>query len=895
MYVHHFYFIWLFICPCFQDNDILSWNSKNQISTTEEGCPTLLYFDIILDCTKNIGSNDFKIMRLTIINEILMELKQRKILFVMSGRTYHQNVDCTQTRTPTDNETFIGISKSKLVRSKIHNFTYFQSKDDFEMNCAAKLLSELQNFKRGTESKVQPRDVTVGVVLSKRSSLEKEYSGNDFASILFVNNQKQKQYFSTAYDIIKSMFKDICRLINSLTSKSTSLIGQLTTPIASHSTSLSFARTSALIRPTPTSSFTHTQPTKYSTASTILPSKYRKLSTSCHKVSSKLKPSRRKSTSPSSHCSSIGLSVSSSSATTTTTTKTTASTTTRTTISPWIAAEKEIDEILSKNVSSKMLKNKTFTETLVRNVSAVLRKTLNTHQEQLEKKVSRLIDYLEDVLLKLGNEMTSGQNISFANEGIDMEVSTVDTTKFTGYTYVPKNESNNNFNLPESLFDNSDRNKSVISVLYIPVPSYMKLNSSMESFQTGSKLFSVNVKPYIQPLLIRPLTYTIELEKKSSAGYRCVFWNRSLSLSGDWDDSGCKLHSINGTLVACQCNHMTSFSVLIQTEDVRISNKDKLALTMITYIGCGVSIVACIALIATFLMCGRLVKSDRNIIHINLAIAIGLGNTLFLLADSLHGHKYVCTGISIGMMFCYLSAFFWMLVEGIHVYQMVVKVFRVVKMMKIYLAIGWVCPAIIVAVTSSTKHEYLTREDFCWISTSSDVIWSFVGPVLCVIVTNVVILIQTLCVSYKMTVATSEALKFRKLAQLTLLLLPVFGLSWIFGILAVNDDVIIFQYVFSLLNAFQGLFIFVGYIILNSDVKREYDRVKRRSLNSSLKSHRSTDTLRSSTEEMRNRRKSSQFSLISMMSFRAKHSESMEFKLKCIESADDVFHVNTRI
>ncbi|XP_057296181.1 adhesion G-protein coupled receptor D1-like [Hydractinia symbiolongicarpus] len=396
----------------------------------------------------------------------------------------------------------------------------------------------------------------------------------------------------------------------------------------------------------------------------------------------------------------------------------------------------------------------------------------------------------------------------------------------------------------------------------------------------------------------------------------------SLSRNGDWDDSGCKMHSKNGTLVTCQCNHMTSFSVLIQTEDVRISNKDKLALTMITYIGCGVSIVACIALIATFLMCGRLVKSDRNIIHINLAIAIGLGNTLFLFADFLHGHKYVCTGISIGMMFCYLSAFFWMLVEGIHVYQLVVKVFRVVKMMKIYLAIGWgkskptlesgqqhfstlrctvflsiylVCPAIIVAVTASTKHEYLTREDFCWISTSSDVIWTFVGPVLCVIVTNVVILIQTLRVSYKMTVATSEGLKFRKLAQLTLLLLPVFGLSWIFGILAVNDDVIIFQYVFAFLSAFQGLFIFVGYVILNSDVKREYDRVKRRSLNSSLKSHRSTDTLRSSTEEMRNRRKSSQFSLISMMSFRAKYSESMEFKLKCIESADDVFHVNTRI
>ena len=41
------------------------------------------------------------------------------------------------------------------------------------------------------------------------------------------------------------------------------------------------------------------------------------------------------------------------------------------------------------------------------------------------------------------------------------------------------------------------------------------------------------------------------------------------------------------------------------------------------------------------------------------------------------------------MLYAFLSSFFWMLVEGIHVYLMVVKVFKGSRKMKAYMLIGW--------------------------------------------------------------------------------------------------------------------------------------------------------------------------------------------------------------
>jgi len=41
-------------------------------------------------------------------------------------------------------------------------------------------------------------------------------------------------------------------------------------------------------------------------------------------------------------------------------------------------------------------------------------------------------------------------------------------------------------------------------------------------------------------------------------------------------------------------------------------------------------------------------------------------------------------------------------------------------------------------------------------------------------------------------------------------LLPVLGITWLFGILSVNDDLIVFQYLFSVTNSLQVLYICVN-------------------------------------------------------------------------------------
>lgn len=132
-------------------------------------------------------------------------------------------------------------------------------------------------------------------------------------------------------------------------------------------------------------------------------------------------------------------------------------------------------------------------------------------------------------------------------------------------------------------------------------------------------------------------------------------------------------------------------------------------------------------------------------------------------------------------------------------------------------------------------HPYFTRPNFCWISTDHFLIWIFVGPALLVLTINTVILIATLNASHKMRINEMEFNKLRKVARLTLLLMPVFGLSWVFGVLAVNKELLIFQYIFTGLNSFQGVFLFVCYCLMNSEVRREYDRVKRKSTYSSSK------------------------------------------------------------
>ncbi|KAK3742744.1 hypothetical protein QZH41_018970, partial [Actinostola sp. cb2023] len=105
-----------------------------------------------------------------------------------------------------------------------------------------------------------------------------------------------------------------------------------------------------------------------------------------------------------------------------------------------------------------------------------------------------------------------------------------------------------------------------------------------------------------------------------------------------------------------------------------------------------------------------------------------------------------CVTVAALLQFFYTSALCWMLAEGIQLYLQVVKVFNSnLKMRQIY-GFAWGFPTLLIicslsiAVNNADGLASFVREDFCWLSVRNHLVWTFVGPVLLVILANLIIL-----------------------------------------------------------------------------------------------------------------------------------------------------------
>ncbi|RMX43518.1 hypothetical protein pdam_00001922, partial [Pocillopora damicornis] len=235
------------------------------------------------------------------------------------------------------------------------------------------------------------------------------------------------------------------------------------------------------------------------------------------------------------------------------------------------------------------------------------------------------------------------------------------------------------------------------------------------------------------------------------------------------------------------------------------SEKHELSLSIITYVGCGLSVLGCLLTILTYAFLPSL-RSQRILIHMNLVIAILLAQVLFLVAVfavSPQTSRVACYGIAVGLFFLLLCVFSWMLAEGLHIYFMVVRVFDSGRTRKLfYLLIGWGFPFIVTVVVVSFFQRGLLSRDLCWLSIETGAIWSFVGPLIFVMLFNLVIVTMVMSVTSKM-LNEERPSNVRSLTKAFVTLLPILGLTWVFGLLAVNNNSIVFEYLFAIFNSSQ--------------------------------------------------------------------------------------------
>ncbi|XP_070539442.1 adhesion G protein-coupled receptor L4-like isoform X2 [Ptychodera flava] len=301
----------------------------------------------------------------------------------------------------------------------------------------------------------------------------------------------------------------------------------------------------------------------------------------------------------------------------------------------------------------------------------------------------------------------------------------------------------------------------------------------------------------------------------------CSFWRNDLrawSSEGCWQDHD----ATNLTHTVCRCNHLTNFAILMQyTEIVDLGIHEDI-LEYMTYIGVSLSILCLIITLLIYLV-GKLLKSQRIIIHANLAMSLLAAQLIFIGGVDATYNSAICTTIAFMLHYFFLAAFTWMLIEGIHLYMKSTMIFGKEIKTWIFFLLGWGLPIVIVGITFAIRHDGYGRKGSgnCWLSTDNGLSWAFIGPILAIIFANTVVLILVIRVfmTLKANADKTEIQRVKTGIRAILMLQPLLGLSWLFGVFGMDANTVLFQYLFVICNSLQGVFIFICHCVTNEEVR----------------------------------------------------------------------------
>ncbi|XP_077495708.1 uncharacterized protein LOC144106737 [Amblyomma americanum] len=338
----------------------------------------------------------------------------------------------------------------------------------------------------------------------------------------------------------------------------------------------------------------------------------------------------------------------------------------------------------------------------------------------------------------------------------------------------------------------------------------------------SAKIGDSKIENLTDPLVYSYPTYSAER-------YVCAFWDDNRK---EWSTAGITTNQ-SGNVTVCSSTHMTAFSLLLDPlPGMSTAPHHYRILSLISYVGCIMSIVGLFFTILTYALFGSLNKDRSGKILLNLCSAMLLLNVAFLVG-SLHERfpkLDLCLGTAVATHYFLLACLAWMGVEAANMYQMLVHVFASAEtcfMLK-RLLIAWGIPAVVVGTCLAIDLEtYRGHGDYCVISSRNPFIYyiAFLGISCFILFVNLLVFIMVTRVLFKprMAGATKPASHTSgsscgignnppiTAAQVrgAFTVMTLLGITWIFGVFAVGEARTVFQYVFCVCNSMQGFLIFV--------------------------------------------------------------------------------------
>uniref|UniRef100_A0A8C6D1B3 Uncharacterized protein n=1 Tax=Moschus moschiferus TaxID=68415 RepID=A0A8C6D1B3_MOSMO len=349
----------------------------------------------------------------------------------------------------------------------------------------------------------------------------------------------------------------------------------------------------------------------------------------------------------------------------------------------------------------------------------------------------------------------------------------------------------------------------------------LTLDEKLDHFQLNSKVISGTTGCKKNCSLTKPVNFTFhhkQVGKISTWESRksiCVYWDELV-----WSNKGCHVIFSNGTRTVCSCSHLSTFAILVASEDP--------VLTMITYVGLSLSLLCLLLAALTFLLC-RSIQNPSTSLHLQLSICLFLAHLLFLTGIKRTEPEVLCKVIAGVLHYLYLAAFTWMFLEGLHLF-LTVRNLRVANYTsagrfkkRFMYPVGYGVPAVIVAVSAAINPQGYGTTKHCWINIEKRFILSFLGPISAI---NLIFYLITLWILRdRLSSLNKDVSKIQNTRMLTLKAVAqlfLLGCSWCLGFFLaelIKEPIrSIIAYAFTITNVLQGVYIFLVHCLLNQQV-----------------------------------------------------------------------------
>ncbi|GMT14889.1 hypothetical protein PFISCL1PPCAC_6186, partial [Pristionchus fissidentatus] len=310
---------------------------------------------------------------------------------------------------------------------------------------------------------------------------------------------------------------------------------------------------------------------------------------------------------------------------------------------------------------------------------------------------------------------------------------------------------------------------------------------------------------------------------------RCVWWNKGLFHGmGDWSTSGCSLMAHDEKSSKCACDHLTHFALLMDVAGMKIAPLHDNLLTLLTRVGCAISIVSLLLAFLCFVLFSRH-GGDRVFIHKNLCVTLALAQTLFVFTIDWTEDHTRCRVISSILLYFFLSSLLWMFIEGVQLYFLLVDVFASHSRRLKYSLIAFLLPLLIVVVANSIDGENMTSEKNCWLAPQSYLmLFAFIIPSMLIMVSNAFFLCLAIWIAMRRSSKGYMSCKYPNdtkpgaLIKGSIALMSLLGLTWSLGFYFIYENASIYvAYAFTIFNTLQGLFIFLLHVLCNQKMRSD--------------------------------------------------------------------------